>query len=226
MCSLVSQKIREIRLGSQHQSVLTYVSYDFAMAKKEGTRIAKDGQCMRLAGQRGITLVELLVVVALLGFLALIATAQLTHIVQKNQLESAARDVTAFLQGVPDLVAKQQSPLWVRFVPAPSPARLEVTADLAGTQVLRQLDLPEVITFDLTSLSGIDTTWPQSTATSIYTLRCDTMNRATDPDSGTQLQAEARLLLTHVNMLNGTLTPKYGIDVAVSPVWAVRMTRR
>lgn len=175
--------------------------------------------------QRGITLVELLVVVALLGFLALLGTAQLTHMVQKNQLQSAARDVTAFLQGVPDLVAKKQRPLFVRLVVLSTKARLEVTADLAGTQVLRRLDLPEVIKFHLTSLSDIDTNWPQA-ATGTYTLRCDTFNRATNPESGAQLQAEARLLLTHVNMIKGTLTPKYGIDVGVAPVWAVRMVRR
>lgn len=227
MCFPVAQKMSKVRSVSQGQKRCARLRIDCSITKKEGTSLAENGLCMRWTMQRGITLVELLVVVALLSFLALLGTAQLTHIVQKNQLQSAARDVTAFLQGVPDLVAKKQSPLFVRFqVPSGKGAYFEVTTDLAGTQVLRRFDLPEAIKFDLTSLSAIDTTWPKSAASNIYTLRCDTFNRATHPDSGVQLQGEARLLLTHVNMVKGTLTPRYGIDVGVAPVWAARMTRR
>ncbi|MGQ9834802.1 MAG: prepilin-type N-terminal cleavage/methylation domain-containing protein [Thermoanaerobaculaceae bacterium] len=173
--------------------------------------------------QRGITLVELLVVVALLGFLALLGTAQLTHIVQKNQLQSAARDVTSFLQSVPELVSKQQAPLFVRFFPpaGSAPARLEISRDVTGTSVLRQLALRPEIRFSLTSESNVDINWPKAAATQVYTLRCDTFGRATNADSGGQLGGEARLMLTHVNMLKGTLKPKYGFEVGVAPVWNV-----
>lgn len=173
--------------------------------------------------QRGITLVELLVVVALLGFLALLGTAQLTHIVQKSELQSAARDVTSFLQSVPDLVSKKQAPLFVRFLPpaGSQPARLEISRDVAGGDVLRQLALPPKIAFSLTSLGNPDISWPKAGATNVFTLRCDTFGRATDPNTGGQLNGEAKLLLTHVNMVKGTLRPKYGFEVGVAPVWNV-----
>lgn len=176
--------------------------------------------------QRGVTLVELLAVVALIGLLALIATVQVQHLVQKNELRRAATQLTSFLQGVPEQVAKLQQPLFVRFLPSAVPPRFELTRDLAGTQVIRRFDLPPTLAFSLGSLGVVDTTWPKATVTGVHTLRCDTFNRATDPNSGQQLSAEAWLLLTHVNMVKGTLKPKYGFQVGVAPVWAVRTTRR
>lgn len=227
MCFLVLQKMSKIRSVSQGQKRCARLSIVSSIIKKDGTSLAKNGLRMRWTMQRGITLVELLVVVALLGFLALLGTAQLTHIVQKNQLQSAAWDVTSFLQSVPDLVSKQQAPLFVRFLPPAggAPSRLEISRDVAGGDVLRQLALPPEVAFSLTSLGNQDISWPKAGATGVFTLRCDTFGRATNPDTGGQLNGEARLLLTHVNMVKGTLTPKYGFVVGVAPVWNVTNTK-
>jgi prepilin-type N-terminal cleavage/methylation domain-containing protein len=182
----------------------------------------------RMVRQRGFSLLELLVVIALLGLLALIATVQVRHLVQKNELRKVANEVTSFLQGVPDLVAKKQTALFVLFSPHKpgQQARLQVAEDAAGTKVLRTLALPSTVVFSLSSLTAVDTTWP--TNGGVYLLRCDTINRTTDPTKSTnpQLQQEATLLLTHRNMVLGNLTPKYGFQVAVAPVWSVRATRK
>jgi len=182
----------------------------------------------RMVRQRGFSLVELLVVIALLGLLALIATVQVRHLVQKNELRKVANEVTSFLQGVPDLVAKKGTPLFVLFSPHKpgQQARLQVAEDAAGTKVLRTLTLPSTVVFSLSNPTAVDATWP--TNGGVYLLRCDTVNRTTDPTKSTnpQLQQEATLLLTHRNMVLGTLTPKYGFQVAVAPVWSVRATRK
>lgn len=178
-----------------------------------------------LSKERGVTLVELLVVVVLIGIVAFIGATQLGGLLKKEKLAAAANDARSFLQDVPNQVAKKQMPLFVRFLPASGglPARLQVTQDSAGTQVLRTFNFPSEIVFDFANVSAINCNWPQ--VGGVYTLRCDTLNRATDPLLLTQLQGTADLLITHRNMVLASLKPKYGFRLTVAPIWEARTAK-
>lgn len=176
-------------------------------------------------GERGVTLVELLVVVVLIGIVAYIGVTQLGALLQKQKLAAAANDARSFLQDVPNQVAKIQAPVFVRLLPASGgqPARLQTARDSAGTQVLRTFSFPSEIVFDFANLTAINCNWPQ--VSGVYTLRCDTVNRATHPLLFTQLQGTADLLVTHKNMVLGSLKPKYGFRLTVSPIWEARTAK-
>lgn len=178
-----------------------------------------------VSGELGVTLVELLVVVVLIGIVAFIGATQLGALLQKQKLVAAANDARSFLQDVPNQVAKIQAPVFVRFLPASGgqPAQLQMTRDSAGTQVLRTFSFPDVIVFDFSNVASYSCNWPQ--VSGVYTLRCDTLTRATHPLLLTQLQGTADLLLTHRNMVLGTLKPKYGFRLTVAPIWEARTAK-
>lgn len=163
--------------------------------------------------ERGVTLVELLVVVVLIGIIAFIGATQLGAFLQKQKLAAAAADVRSFLQEVPQQVAKLQAPVFARYV-AGNPARLQISRDAAGTQLIRTYTLPLEIQVETCD-------WP--TVGSDKVIRCDTMNRATDPTTNAQVSGPQTFRLTHKNMVSGFLRPKRSYEIQVAPVWGVTM---
>lgn len=176
--------------------------------------------------EKGVTLVELLVVLVLVGIGALIGGLYLTSFFQKQRLASVAQEVRAVLAEVPSFAQRFQQPVFVRFVPpsGPQAARLQITRDLPGSQVLRQYAFPPEIVFSFTSTTAVTCNWPNIAGT--YVLRLDLTGRTTDPGTGQQVDQVENLLLVHRNMVLGSLKPKVGFEIAVAPVWDVRLSRK
>ncbi|KDA55047.1 hypothetical protein EG19_00040 [Thermoanaerobaculum aquaticum] len=178
---------------------------------------------------RGFSLVELLAVLALLAFIALVVTVQVLAIIQKNELQTQAQEVKAFLQEVPQLVSKHQQPLWVFFRPTGGTGPggiLQVTRDENGTQVLRQLQIKNTIAFGLTA----DVKWSnwENPSSGVYRIGCDTFFRTVkvSPSAGTeQIGSQAIAVFTHQKMKTGNLRPQYVWKLYINPVWEVSVNK-
>lgn len=179
--------------------------------------------------RQGFSLVELLVVLALLGVLAIIGTIQVLGFLQKNELQSEAQQIKAFLQEVPQLVAKHQQVLWVVFRPTGGTGPggvLQISRNPAGTEVLRQYQIRNSIAFGLQSpVEWVN--WAPGATSGTFTLGCDTFNRAVRPGLAglEQIQSPALGVLTHQKMRTGALRPRYRWVIAVEPVWNVGLVR-
>lgn len=179
--------------------------------------------------RRGFSLVELLVVLALLAAISLVTTIQILAFLQKNELQAQAQEVKAFLQEVPQLVARHQQPLWVIFRPAGGTGPgglLQIARDQAGTQVLRELRIKETIAFGLAApVEWLN--WAPGTTSGTYVLACDTFNRAVRPQGGQlqQIETPALAVFTHQKMKSGALRPKYRWVLGIAPVWEVNLAR-
>jgi hypothetical protein len=78
----------------------------------------------------------------------------------------------------------------------------------------------ETVTADIVLANAAATAnqWP--TVDGSLTLLCDTMGRAVNPTTNQQIQADAQLSLTHVEMTgSGTLKPRFNYTLAVTPLW-------
>lgn len=169
--------------------------------------------------EKGLSLVELLIVLVILGLAAYIGTIAVTNLIQKQKLAAATNEVRAILQDVPNQVTRMQAPLFVRYLPAAgtAPARLQVARDAAGTAVLRTYFFPDVIVVETCN-------WP-TTNSGAKALRCDHQNRTTDPSTQMQVIAPQLLQITHARMISGQLKPKRSYEITIAPVWGVSVRR-
>lgn len=175
---------------------------------------------------RGVTLVELLVVLAILAFIAVIGTVQVLALIQKNELHSQAQEVKALFQEVPQLVAKYQQPLWVVFKPTGGTGpggTLTIARNQDGSQPLKAFTIKETIAFGLSgAMEWLN--WSPGTVSGTYVIGCDTFNRTLD-GSGKPMQVPALGVLTHQKMKSGSLRPAFRWVISVAPVWSVGLAR-
>lgn len=184
-----------------------------------------------LRSQRGVTLIEMLVVLAVLGVLAGVVSFAINSAWQRYRLEATAGDVRSFVQQTFTAMTGEGAPVFLRLVPG-TPNRLEITSAADGTGVLRQLELPELINLSMTSTSEIDCDWPAEDGTQPSTsdtstprvLQLDLVGRTLDA-TGVQVTGIRHLIMTHDDMVTGTLEPRMRYDVRLYPLWYVQLVR-
>jgi prepilin-type N-terminal cleavage/methylation domain-containing protein len=177
--------------------------------------------------QRGVTLVEMLVVLAIFALIALIGTVQINKTWQRYRLEGASNEIRSFLQSAFTEAGRMRVPVFVRLLPANggTPAALQVATDSNGTTVLSSFQIPDFISFSTTSVTGLDCNWPCTgvagacaSGTDPRVLQVSPVGRTMEFD-GTPVTVTETLVVTHRDMVTGLLTPRTSYTMRVFPLW-------
>lgn len=194
------------------------------IALREGMKVSPAPTPRR---QRGFTLLEVLIVVALVGFLFLIVLPQIGAAVQRARLDSRVTEIRTFLLSAYTTAGNESSPVVVRLETiAGQPRRLRIARNPDGTGVLAEHLLPEWLVLSTTDVNGVVSTWPQPTGVSnVWFLQVDPMGRTLHPETANQVTAVQNLVLTHRNMVAGRLRPRIRYQAQVFPIWQVQVNR-
>ncbi|HEV8266712.1 MAG TPA: prepilin-type N-terminal cleavage/methylation domain-containing protein, partial [Thermoanaerobaculia bacterium] len=187
---------------------------------------------------RGISLPEILVVVALFGILALIggmpflaslkrqrlgaASANLQGFCQRAHTEMQRRNVVVFLRlETPDAKGDKAVQLWADTNPLPSG---DGVLDTGRDTLVDTLVVPKELAFSTTAVSTYETTnWsgdPRGTEdATARVLAVDFLGRTINPATGRQIADAALLPLTHEEMIAGSLRGFEKYELRISPVW-------
>ena len=170
--------------------------------------------------QNGFSLLEALVVLAIIGLLAAAAVVQVNKAWQKSRLEAAASDVQSYLQTAYTYMVNNRAPVFVVMTLSGStPTALGVfqNADGSGTQYGTTYTFPNF-------LSVTQTNWPDG-AGGVKVLECDNGGRTLDINSSKLIQNSAALAITHADMVSGKLSPKIVYTVQLSALWKAQLTK-
>jgi type II secretory pathway pseudopilin PulG len=163
--------------------------------------------------QRGVSLIELLVIVALIGLMAVLTFGEASKTYRKWRLEGAVNETQTFLDSLTRRAQENHRQLFARL----DGHRLTACQSSDGTGVVATLTIPDYIAFSATDPVGLTTTWP--VVSSARELGCDPRGITLDPATGAMVAAEQRLTMTHVDMAAGSLTPRIVYSVRISPLW-------
>jgi len=191
-------------------------------------RVARTPAAEVSKGRRGFSLVELLVVVALLGLIATLVVLPVNAYYQRARIEGVANEVRNFMMGAQTLALntnsrvtvtlKQTAGQWaLTLAPAVPPA-----PGTAASAWSRRLVLPGYVAVNGMWL-GDACDWPQNPAGSgTYQVVCDSISRTLNPITAEQLTAFVTLRLTHVSTAEGRLQPPQLWELRLAPLWGVR----
>jgi prepilin-type N-terminal cleavage/methylation domain-containing protein len=189
----------------------------------------------------GFTLVELLVVVAVIGIALLVGIQGLTSTVKRQNLASASNDLTAFAQRVQIEMQRRNTVSFLLVHPWTAQGTLvELILDtnangLPDDAVLASYTLRPELALSSTSATGqtFNAQWT-SPADGTHYLECDFQGRAmittlsAPPVTATgaqQISAPATVPLSHSDMISGSLTPQVVYTLSINPVWKPSLAR-
>ena len=194
----------------------------------------------------GFSLIEILVVVAIMGMIAVIMTIAVSRTLKRQRLETAAHEVQSFVERAYVLTASQGTGVFLQLSdpPAADGSRtLTLYADTNGDQMFDkatdQVLETQVIPGDIL-VQTATTTWPHPNnpaGLTYYLLYCDWQGRSNSasetytgaapipsawlpvPLTGPPLTAPVALSLTHKEMAAGVLKPNLRYDILVNVLW-------
>jgi type II secretory pathway pseudopilin PulG len=202
-----------------------------------------------LPGRReaGVTLIEALVVLAILGLVTAIVAVPLNSYWQRSRLQSVAGDIRSFLQTAYTEATTQHSQITVTLQQntttgnwqlqlSPVPPGLTAAQQAIWLQQVGTYNIPDWVSLadNPAAAAGgwptADTSHPPASgATSA--LICDTMSRTLCPvgfvscdataTSPAQITNVRTLSMTHTSMADGSLRPNTRFDIQVYPVWNI-----
>lgn len=191
-------------------------------------------RCVRTLPRRrdaGVTLVEALVVLAILGLVTAIVAVPINSYWQRSRLQSTAGDIRNFLQTAYTEAVNQHTQVTVTLQQDTTTGNWQLQLNpppAAPRTALGTYVVPSFVSlaYNPTAAAG---GWPTSGA--ISSIICDTMSRtlcpvgfaSCDPTSTTPAQVTnvRTLSITHTSMVDGSLTPKTRFDIQIFPVWNV-----
>jgi prepilin-type N-terminal cleavage/methylation domain-containing protein len=176
--------------------------------------------------EKGFSLIEVLVVVAIMGMLAVILTVATSKTLKRQRLESAALQLKGFMDRAYVLTAQQGRGVFVEITPVQTNGTriVRLVEDTDEDRTLDPTDQEldrEILTSDLVLANdpAAATAWPVLGSGSLALL-CDTLGRAVNPNNGQQVTSGARVSLTHKEMTgSGTLRPVLTFTIEVTPLW-------
>ncbi|MBZ5587647.1 MAG: prepilin-type N-terminal cleavage/methylation domain-containing protein [Acidobacteriia bacterium] len=203
-------------------------------------------KCVRILPSRhqaGVTLVEALVVLAILGLVTAVVAVPINSYWQRSRIQSTAGDIRNFIQTAYTRAVSQHTAITVTLVQDSTTRKwtLQLTPDPAGAPagwhaMYGTYVIPDFVdlTYNLAASAG---GWPTAGASpppvsgATSSLICDTMSRtlcpvgfaSCDPTSTTPAQVTSvrTLSITHTSMIDGSLTPKTRYDIQIYPIWNV-----
>jgi prepilin-type N-terminal cleavage/methylation domain-containing protein len=205
------------------------VRRDFHKPAHYGERMGQD------RGHRGFSLLEILIVVALLGMISVIMTIAVSKTLKRQRLETAAHEVQSFATRAYTNTTSTGRAVFLRVsAPAADGSRTMTLFDdadndlkyTAGTDV--QL-ATQLVTGDLivsAPPTGI-ASWP-SPSSNVFLVACDATGRTVDPTvtTPTPLTVPVSLSITHWEMgTGGTLRPNIRFDITLNVLWQPTITK-
>lgn len=183
-------------------------------------------------GERGFSLIEVLVVVAIMGMVAVILTVATSKALKRQRLETAAQEFKGFVDRAYILTAQQGRGVFTEIGPVQANGsrivRLVEDTNENGAMETTDRELERMtLTSDivLSNSATAATAWPAGAGGTLVLL-CDTLGRAVNPGTGQPRTAAARVMLTHIEMTgSGTLRPVLTFTVDVTPLWRPTVTK-
>jgi prepilin-type N-terminal cleavage/methylation domain-containing protein len=165
--------------------------------------------------EAGVTLIELLIVVAIIGLIAIFLTVAVARTIRRQRVAAAAQEIRMDLQACYTRVMTTQQPVYVR-IDLPN-RHVDIMADELGATLYQQYVIPSDISLSTADVTAVECIWP--IVNGFPMLMCDYMGRAIDPTTGFQVATSQTLVVTHADMVLGTLKPRMKYTVTVFPLW-------
>ncbi len=221
-----------------------------ARHRRDGTGVALTHTVtsvkQRVGRAAGFTLIEALVVLAIVGLLVLVAIVPISSYWQRSRLETTAGDIRNFLQSAYSEAIAQHTQVVVTLQQNATTGLWELYLTPPPLIGSRLLVLPELVSFAYNPLATAGG-WPVSSSdANVRGIMCDPSGRtmvpvfpvtplapvvaATFTGSGTETAGQAvqeikTLAITHVNMVDGSLQPNTRDDIQLFPIWTVTVRK-
>ncbi len=200
-----------------------------------GTAVAQDlrvGSVQAPPGRRdaGVTLVEALVVLAILGLVAAIVTVPVNSYWQRSRLQSAAGDIRSFLQMAYTEAANQHAEVTVTLQHDTATGRWQLQLNpppAAPRPSTGTFVIPEFVSlaYNPAATAG---GWPATgtarslacTPGGLTMIPSGSTAVGTGEIAGSQARQVKTLSISHTSMVDGSLAPNTRFDIQVYPIWS------